>query len=117
MFSIAAVAQILVVTATHLCESYPQAKAAHILCACRCMVAAMRHRKASLAYACMPYVCVSPLAQVNVEVADAGADRGRVVVANETMRRGDLLAAIPVDLCFHIDGLRANTSWGVRQQL
>jgi len=54
-------------------------------------------------------------AQVNVDVADAGADRGRIVVANSTMRRGDLLAAIPVDICFTLQGLQTNTTWEVRE--
>lgn len=52
--------------------------------------------------------------QVNVDVADAGPERGRIVVANRTMRRGDLLAAVPVDICFNPQGLQANTDWKVR---
>ena len=51
--------------------------------------------------------------QVNVDIVDAGPGRGRIVVANGTMRRGDLVAAIPVDICFVIEGLDVNTTWGV----
>jgi hypothetical protein len=38
------------------------------------------------------------LLQINVNVTDAGPQYGRVVVATEAATRGDLLAAIPVEL-------------------
>lgn len=39
--------------------------------------------------------------QINVNVTYAGPAYGRVVVAAEPVTRGDLLAAIPLDLCWN----------------
>jgi hypothetical protein len=38
--------------------------------------------------------------QVTVDVAYAGPGRGHVVLAGRNMSRGDVLAAIPTDLCW-----------------
>ncbi len=40
------------------------------------------------------------LPQVNVNVTYAGPQRGNVVLAKQAMTRGDVLAAIPIDLCW-----------------
>lgn len=39
-------------------------------------------------------------AQVQVEVAYTGPGRGHVLLAKQALKRGDLLAAIPTDLCW-----------------
>jgi hypothetical protein len=38
--------------------------------------------------------------QVNVDVAYAGPGRGNVVLAKKNVTRGDVLTAIPTDLCW-----------------
>jgi hypothetical protein len=52
--------------------------------------------------------------QINVNVTDAGPQHGRVVVVNEPMLRGDLLAAIPIDLVWNANANGANHSLQVR---
>lgn len=54
--------------------------------------------------------------QINVNVTYAGPDQGCVVVATQPLKRGDLLAAIPVDLCWSIATDGGNGTMEVRLQ-
>lgn len=48
--------------------------------------------------------------QVHVHVAYAGPGRGHVVLAKQDMAQGDILAAIPIDVCWIFDQHGANGS-------
>jgi hypothetical protein len=54
---------------------------------------------------------------MNVNVTDAGPHYGRVVVATEASTRGDLLAAIPVDLVWNTATLAGNSTLQVSKGL
>ena len=51
--------------------------------------------------------------QINVNVTYAGPQYGRVVVAAEPVTRGDILAAIPVELCWNTATAGGNGSMQV----
>lgn len=61
-------------------------------------------------------ICIDCCLQINVNVTYAGPQYGRVVVATEPVTRGDLLAAIPVELAWNTATSGGNMSMQVRTQ-
>lgn len=57
--------------------------------------------------------CYHPCPQVNVDVQYAGPTSGHIVVAQQDLRRGDLIASIPLQLTYVLHAQGGNDTFEV----